>query len=560
MAEPRDDAELPQAIVVAPKRHRLSIVWIIPILAALVAIGIAVQRIRSEGPTIAIVFKAAEGIEPGKTFIKYKDVNIGQVKAIQLTEDFSKVEVTAKITKRAEDLMVDDAKFWIVSPTISLSGISGLNTILSGNYIGFEAGKSKNDERHFIGLDVAPFVAGQPGQQLVLKAADLGSVGPGSPIYFRRLPVGQVVAYDLAPDGKSVEIKVFVNAPYDKFVSTGTRFWKASGIDVVADANGLSIRTESLVALLVGGLAFDDPPFMPDKTRAPPNAVFTLYNDRASAMRTPDAVTHRYVLHFNESVRGLSVGAPVTFLGLPAGEVTDIGLAFDEAQANIRPAVTIAFFPERLVSYATPGDRADIGPLLKDDEKRRRAFLQRLVDERGLRAQLRSGSLLTGQLYVAFDYFPQAAKARINWNRAKPTLPVVSSSLVELEAKLTNILGKIDKVPLEAIGATLKKDLEGLDEALAGANKLIKNVDAELVPTLKTDLEALHRALGSVERTLQNADATLLGPNAPAQQELRDALTEFTRAARSVRGLVDYLERHPESLIRGKSDTISGGK
>jgi len=266
------------------------------------------------------------------------------------------------------------------------------------------------------------------------------------------------------------------------------------------------------------------------------------------------------VLHFNESVRGLSVGAPVTFLGLPAGEVTGIGLAFDEAKANIRPAVTIAFYPERLVSYATSSDRAGIGPLLKDDEKRRRAFLQRLVDERGLRAQLRSGSLLTGQLYVAFDYFPHAAKAKINWNRALPTLPAVSSSLVELEAKVTNILDKIDKLPIEAVGGAVKKDLEDLDVVLASANKLIRNVDTELVPTLKTDLEALQHALASVERTLQNADATLLGPNAPAQQELRDALTEFTRAARSVRVLVDYLERHPESPIRGKSDTISGGK
>jgi paraquat-inducible protein B len=310
----------------------------------------------------------------------------------------------------------------------------------------------------------------------------------------------------------------------------------------------------------VGGLAFDDPPFMPDKTPAPPNTVFTLYNDRASAMRAPDAVTHRYVLHFNESVRGLAVGAPVTFLGLPAGEVIGIGLAFDEAQANVRPAVTIAFFPERLVSYATSRDRADIGPLLKDDEKRRRAFLQRLVDERGLRAQLRSGSLLTGQLYVAFDYFPKAAKARINWNRAIPTLPAVSSSLVELEAKVTNILDKIDKLPIEAVGGAVKKDLEDLDVVLVSANKLIRNADTELVPTLKTDLEALQHALASVERTLQNADATLLGPNAPAQQELRDALTEFTRAARSVRVLVDYLERHPESPIRGKSETISGGR
>jgi paraquat-inducible protein B len=560
MAEPGAEGDLPQAMVVAPKRHRLSIVWIIPILAALVAIGIAVQRIRSEGPTITIVFSAAQGIEAGKTLIKYKDVNIGQVKTVQLTEDFAKVEVTAKITKRAEDLMVEDAKFWIVSPTVSLSGVSGLSTLLSGNYIGFEAGKSDKDERHFIGLDVAPFVAGKDGQEFDLRADDLGSLGPGSPVYYRRLPVGEVVSYDLAPGGKTVAIRIFITAPYDKYVSIGTRFWNASGLDVVADANGLTIHTESLVALLVGGLAFDDPAFMPEKTIAPRNTVFTLYPNRVTAMKAPDAIKQRYVLHFNESIRGLSVGAPVTFMGLPAGEVTGIGLAFDGPSAGLRPRVTIAFYPERLIGFVGKGDQAEVDRILKGDEKERQVFMQRMVDERGLRAQLRSGSLLTGQLYVAFDFFPKAAKAKINWKRDVPELPVVASSLVELEAKLTSILDKIDKLPLEAVGAAVKKDLDDLDAVLAGANKLIGSVDTELVPALKTNLDGLQRAIASFERTLGNADATLLGPNAPAQQELRDALTEFTRAARSLRVLIDYLERHPESPIRGKVEAMSGGK
>ena len=561
MAEPDEEGELPQALVAAPKRHRLSIVWIIPILAALVAIGIAVQRIRSEGPTITIIFATAQGIEAGKTLIKYKDVNIGQVKTVQLTEDFTKVEVTAKMTKRAEDLMVEDAQFWIVSPTVTLSGVSGLNTLLSGNYIGFEAGTSKKDERHFVGLDVAPFIAGQDGQQFDLRADDLGSVGPGSPIYYRRLPVGQVVSYELTPGGKTVQVKIFVKAPYDKFVSIGTRFWNVSGLEITTDANGLAIRTESLVALLVGGIAFDDPAFMPEKKIiAPRNTVFTLYANREVAMRTPDEIKQRYVLKFNESIRGLVVGAPVTFMGLTAGEVTGIGLAFDGPTAGLRPRVTIAFYPERLIAIVGKDDKAEVDKILTGDEARRRAFFRRMVDERGLRAQLRSGSLLTGQLYVAFDFFPKAPRAKVDWNRDVLELPVVPNTLVDIEAKLTSILDKVDKLPLEAVGGTLKKDLEGLDEALTAANGLIKRVDTELVPTLKTDLDALRRALGSFERALESAHATLVGPNAPVQQELRDALTEFTRAARSVRVLIDYLERHPESPIRGKSETIGGGK
>ena len=560
MAEPRDEAELPQAIVAAPKRRRISIVWIIPLLAAVVAIGIAVQRIRSEGPTITIVFRSAEGIEPGKTFIKYKDVNIGQVRAVHLTEDFAKVEITAKITKRAAGLMVEDAKFWVVRPTISLAGISGLNTLLSGNYIGFEPGASGVESYAFTGLDAAPFVAAHQGREFVLKSDDLGSISAGSPIYYRRLPVGQVVSYDLASDGKSVEIHVFIKAPYDKYVHNGTRFWKASGLDVVVDANGLDIRTESIVSLLVGGLAFDAAPFITDTALAPDDAVFTLYTDRASAMKAPEAIAHRYVLYFDESVRGLAVGAPVTFLGIPAGEVTDISLAYDAVKASVRPRVTVTFYPERVVENANGKDARIPREKLVQDDKRRRAFVERLVEQRGLRAQLRTGSLLTGQLYVAFEYFPRAAKAVVAWNDDAPVLPVAPSSLADIEGKLTALLDKIDKLPLEDLAGSLRKDLDELGATLADARKLIKSADTEIFPTLKSDLDGMQRVIGKLETAIDNVDATLTGPNAPAQQELRDALAEFARAARSIRVLVDYLERHPESPIRGKREVSSGGR
>ena len=560
MPEPTDDVELPQATVVPPKRSRISIVWIIPVLAALVGIGIAVQRIRSEGPTITIVFKAAEGIEAGKTFIKYKDVIIGQVKTVQFTEDYAKVEVTAKITKRAAGLMVDDAQFWVVRPTITLSGITGLNTLLSGNYIGFKSGASDVERTEFVGLDKAPFVAGQLGREFVLTADDLGSLAAGSPILYRHLPVGQVIDFDLAPDGKSVRINVFVSAPYDRFVSRGTRFWRTSGISVSLGANGFDVRTESLASLLVGGIAFDAPPFVHDTAEAPSDSEFALREDRAAAMKARDAMTRLYVLRFNESLRGLSVGAPVTYLGVQIGEVVDIGFDFEPEKANIAPRVSITFYPERLLVFTDPGQQKRVEEHLKSDERRRNAFLQRMIDERGLRAQLRTGSLLTGQLYVAFDYFPKAPKASIVTNKGVAEFPVVASGLVDLEAKLSSILDKIDKTPIEEIGAALRKDLESLDATLAGAQKLVTRVDTELVPSIKTDLEALHRTLGAMERTLANANATLLGPDAPAQQELRDALNEFTRAARSMRVFLDYLERHPEAPIRGKTETTSGSK
>jgi paraquat-inducible protein B len=552
-----DVDDLPQATAVPAKRARFSAVWIIPVLAALVAIGIAVQRIVSEGPTVTIVFKSADGIEAGKTFVKYKDVNIGQVTAVRLTDDFGKVEVTAKIAKSAAGLMVEDAKFWVVRPRISLSGISGLGTLLSGNFIGFEAGSSTSTQHSYTGLEVPPIITGgAPGRQYVLKASDLGSLGIGSPVYFRRLPVGQVVAYDLSADGKAVELRIFVNAPYDQYVSSATRFWNASGLDVSLSANGFDVRTQSLVALLEGGVAFESVPTPVPLSPAAANAVFTLYADRVIAMKQDESESRRYVLFFNESVRGLSVGAPVTFFGVPVGEVVATGLAFDPKTLGARPRVEIVIYPERFLASLTAAQEKVAEPYLQNQEVRN-TIMRRMVEERGLRAQLHTGSLITGQLYVALSYFPKAAKVKFAAGADIPEIPVVTSTLPELEEKLGSIIDKLNRLPLDAIGDDLRKSLATLDQTLNDASTLLNRIDTDVVPALKTTLDDARSALGSAERMLTSTEATLVGPSAPGQQELRNAMQELGRAARSLRVLADYLERHPEALIRGKVQEAS---
>jgi len=553
MAENIDRDNLPQATVVPKKGTRISVIWIIPIFAAVVAIGIAIQRVLSEGPTITITFKAAEGVEAGKTFIKYKDVNIGQVTAVELSDDYAKVTVTAQIAKHAEALIVEDAKFWVVEPRVTLSGVSGLGTLLSGNYIGFEVGTSNKKQRAFIGLEVPPIITlDQPGRQFVLQTDSLGSLGIGSPVYYRRLQAGQVIAYNLASDGKAMEIKIFINAPYDQYVNPGTRFWNASGVDVSVGAGGVEVRTQSLVALLAGGLAFETPSFAPQAEPAAANTVFTLYADQATALKQPTALSVHYVLYFNESLRGLSAGAPVTLFGLPAGEVTDVGLDLDPMTLNIRGRVEFVFFPERLISRLKQKQET-MGEAIVHSVEQRHAFVQRMVEQRKLRARLQSGSLLTGQLYVAFDFFPNAPEAKVDWSQDPTELPVVPSLVPDLEAKITNIIAKLDKLPYEAIGDDLKKALVSLDQMLKATDKAVNHLDTEVTPGLKTTLDGLHGTLTAADRVLNNTNTTLVGKDAPVPQELSTALQELARAARALRILADYLERHPESLIRGKS-------
>ncbi len=547
MPDEIDLDQLPQATPERKKRLRISVVWIIPILAAVIALGIAIQRVMNEGPTITIIFKAAEGIEAGKTFIKFKDVTVGEVTAVQLSKDYTQVVVKAKMQKYAAGLLVEDTTFWVVAPRVTLSGVSGLGTLLSGNYIGVQPGKSLRRQRDFTGLDVPPTITDQPGRQFVLAASSLGSIGVGAPVYYKSLSVGQVLEYALAADGKSIDITVFVNAPYDKYVSSSARFWNASGIDVTAGAEGVNVRTESLIAVLAGGVAFDTPAFLSAAQPAAANTKFTLYQNKTLAMKQPELLERRYVLYFNESVRGLSVGAPVTLFGLTVGQVTDVGLSFNPATLDLRPRALITFFPERIVARLSAKERGAGKSILEGGEEARREMLRRMVEDKGLRAQLETGNLLTGDLYVAFAYHPNVPKAKLDWSADPLELPVASGGLASLEAKLDNILTKVDHMPLEAMGTELKDLLATLNTTLKEANTMISRVNTQLLPETAKTMEELHHAIA-------NGDHALFGQDSAGPQDLRDTLQEMAGAARAVRVLVDYLQRHPEALIRGKKE------
>jgi paraquat-inducible protein B len=265
-----------------------------------------------------------------------------------------------------------------------------------------------------------------------------------------------------------------------------------------------------------------------------------------------ESIATRYVMYFRESVRGLSVGAPVTFFGVPVGEVTDVGLAFNPKTLDVRPRVEVLLYPERVVAQLPSSQGARFQALV-DQQPIRHEFMQKLVEERGLRGQLATGSLVTGQRFVALGYFPKAPKARLSWDPTPVELPTVTSTLPEIEEKLGRIIDKIEKMPLDAIGADMKQALVTLDQTLRDARGTIQRFDADVTPALKSALEDARSALGAADRMLTSTEANLTGPGAPGQVELRNAMQELARAARSLRVLADYLERHPESLIRGKT-------
>ncbi|MGH7411928.1 MAG: intermembrane transport protein PqiB, partial [Candidatus Methylomirabilis sp.] len=339
--------DVPESKTLVRKRTRLSIVWIIPVVAALIGAWVAVTRILNEGPTITIVFRSAEGLEAGKTKIHYNGVDVGTITSIRLTDDHKRVIATAEMAPKTEDFLVEDTKFWIVSPRVSGASVTGLGTLISGAYIGLEIGKSKKKQRDFVALATPPVVTvGAPGRFFVLKTTDLGSVDFGTPIYFRRLKVGEVSSYELDKDGQTLTVKVFVNTPYDQYVTPNTRFWQASGIDVSVSASGVSVQTQSVLSMMVGGLAFETPATGPVLPPAEADTVFTLYGSRAEVYKPPPKNPQTYLLVFNQSVRGLAPGAPVEFRGIQIGEVVDVHAELDTKTFEFSIPVTITVDPE----------------------------------------------------------------------------------------------------------------------------------------------------------------------------------------------------------------------
>jgi paraquat-inducible protein B len=544
MAEPSGMPELPQAVAAPKSRRSLQAVWLVPLVAALIGGWLAVKSIMDKGPTVSIAFATAEGLETGKTKIKYKDVDMGLVTGVALAPDTSHVVVTAELVKEARRYLVEDTRFWVVRPRVAGGTVSGLGTLLSGSYIGMDIGLSKTPREKFTGLEIPPIVnTGEPGRSFVLRSDHAGSLDVGSPIYFRRLKAGQITSYELDKDGKGILVKVFVTSPYDKFVTGNTRFWHASGVDITLNSSGVSINTQSAVSLLIGGLAFETPLDTGEQQpAAAADTEFNLFANRGEALRNPETDVMKTVMVFEESVRGLQPGAEIDFRGVVVGTVTRIRPNVDVAGKNFRIRVSADYFPRRMRSR-------DRGTVMSNDQ--RRALLAGMISN-GMRAQLRTASLLTGQLYVALDFFPNAPKVKPRKDAAKlddddlPEIPVVQSSLLQLQEAISAIASKVQKLPLEQVAGDLQTTLRS-------ANKLIEQIDKDIAPELRETMTTVRRALDSVEQTLK--------PNSPLQQDARDAMREVARAAAAFRALADYLDRHPEALISGKrADPKETGK
>jgi len=545
-APPPDD--LPEAVVA--RQGRVSIVWLVPLVALVIGGWLAYKTWSEQGPTVSISFKSAAGLQAGKTKVKFKDVDVGTVTTIEVAEDLAGVVVTAQLVAGAEAYLREGTRFWVERPRVTASRVTGLETLLSGAYVAIDPATEGRAARDFVGLEEPPlFTTSDPGRKLVLRAAALGSLNIGSPVYYRDIQVGQVVGYQLDADGKGVSVDVFIAAPHDRLVLTTTRFWNASGVEVRLSAEGVAVDTQSLLALMIGGIGFDTPELLDPGTPAEESAQFPLYASREQAHERSFLYKERYLLYFSGSVRGLEVGAPVLLRGIRVGQVLDVELKLDVQAFAFRIPVLVEVEPERV------GLIGDLGPLGVED------MVARLVAE-GLRAQLKSGNLLTGALYVDLDFHPDAPPATLVREGEYRVVPTVAAPLDAIATKANQFLDTLQGLPLAEIGEDLRETLKSVRE-LAESPELAASLEAlertlEEVGVTATSYQGL---TPKVEAALRQTQATLaaaegfLGTDSAVTGELRRLLRELTAAARSLRAMAEYLERHPEALLKGKGGT-----
>ena len=541
-------------------KRRLPLIWTIPVVTIIIGAWLTWSTLSQRGPLITVTFETAEGLQADQSHVRHKDVEMGVVQKIGLTPDLKRVQVTIRMNRDAEPLLTDGAEFWVVRPRFFAGAISGLQTLFSGSYIDLLPAAGGQPKRDFVGLENPPVLQSDvPGRTFLLQASRIASLNLGSPVLFRGLEVGEVLGWDVGEMARQITVHVFVREPFDKYVHDNSRFWNASGAQVQLGAKGLQFEVQSLRAVVLGAVDFETPED-PDYTKeSQADHGFPLYDDKDAA----DASTYKrsvaFMANFSSSVSGLTVGSPVTLHGLKIGEVSSLSLVYDRATDNVTVPVNFTMEPERITMLQLPTG----GDL---DHR-----MQELV-HRGLRVKLEASNILIGSKQLAMDVYPNAGPGELAKQGDAYVIPVMGGSADDVATAATNLVNRLNAIPFESIGRNLDHTLAGVNalvndkqlgetvtelrSTLAGVQALVKNLNHGITPVM----QRLPSIANGLESSVQHTDKLLAslqtgyGGDSRFNRDVSQAMSQLSDAARSIRVLADLLARHPEALIRGRTD------
>ncbi len=524
--------------VVKPAR-KISAIWTVPIIALLIGIYMIVYNIMTQGPTIALHFETAEGIEAGKTSIRTRSVVLGLVEDVNLNEEQDGVIIHCSLDAEARPLLGDEAQFWVVKPRVGAGGISGLGTLLSGAYIELAPGSTPSMKRDFIGLANPPVTpATAPGTHVEIASDQAGSLRTGNPVLYRGYTVGRIETAEFNPETQLVHLRAFIAAPFDILLNSNSRFFESSGVSVRANADGLSVETSSLEAILSGGISFDNPESTPTGSPVKQGSHFTLYPSELSIEHDPYVSYREYVVLFSSSVRGLMADAPVEYRGVRAGTV--VRIMVEELGQEIDDAVGAKPIPVLIrIEHGRMRDN------INEEEVDKLAAAFRKNVKYGLRASLATASLISGALYVTLDFYPDEEPMSFGEFAGYPTIPTIKSGFAQIERQISKTLEKINDLPLERTVSTANKTLRQLDRTLASADEALKSVDIILADdSTKALPEALTNALNEVRTALAS-----LSPDSELHEQLGRTLIDLGNTLQSVEQLTRTLDSKPNSMV-----------
>lgn len=514
-----------------PRSRRISAVWLVPLIALAISLWVAWQSYSERGPAIEIVLDSAAGIEAGKTTVRFRDVNIGIVESVAFTDDLRNVVATARIEKSMARFLDSNAEFWVVRPQVSAQGVTGIETVLSGVYIeAFWDGEGGTPTDRFEALPQPPLTrADQPGLRVRLRAPDGGSIAAGAPILYKRIPVGRVEKVELT-DAGDVFVDLFVNAPYDAFLTEGARFWNASGVSLNLGAGGATISVESLAALVRGGVGFAQ--IGPQAERVEAGHVYELYASESAARQNAieDLPGERVSLDafFDQSVSGLEPGAKVEFRGVTVGQVTAFQpVAIREGgETRLRMRVTLAIVPQRMGVVAEDGAIPEAGLDL----------LSELVDH-GLRAQLASSGILGQSLFVNLAELADAEPASLDRDALPlPVIPSAPTQVSGLAASAEGVMKRLASLPLEDLVRTFTTLLANVNSVVADPN--VRSAPAN-IGALVADIREVVETSGIKETPAQIARTLASIREVVGEVETQELVTALTETIETTRTTIE---------------------
>jgi len=516
-------------------------IWIIPLIALLLGVYMVVHTWLTEGPTITIAFNNASGLAEGKTKIKYRSVDMGVVEEVRLNDEFDGVIATIKLDRQTLPLLRDDTRFWVVTAQVGIGNITGLDTLLSGAYIQLAPGTGKEGQRKFVALEKPPLTpAGAPGLRIQLTSERTSSVSAGDKVLYKGYQVGRVETMEFSPADRRMHYKAFIDAPYHELVNSAVRFWDVSGISLSAGADGFKVDTASMDTILLGGVTFGVPEGIESGDAVKHDTEFKLFASYEDTLKNPYKYGTNYIVSFDQSIKGLSAGAPVEFRGIPIGRVERV-LFKEGIVQGIKAGSSGKGGPIPILIYLEPGRLG-----LPD----RQASVENLMTaisngvNNGLRASLESGNILTGAKYVSIDYFQGVEEATLGTFMEYTTIPTIETGLGQLEQKLNAVLDTINALPLDDTVTNANAAIATLNETLAGLHTIMASQSTQQLPV-------------ELSTTLQRLQSTLdgLSPNSEAYQSINSSLLRLNRTMGNLESLTRTLSGQPNAAVMPSNPT-----